>query len=169
MPTIRVAAPSDAAQLAAFAERTFRDTFAADNTPSDMELHCAQSYSEALQRAELENPEVTTLFCEDGERLAGIVQLHSIAGSDGGLEPEIRRFYVDTPWHGTGMARQLMEHAIGLAELAAARRVWLGVWEQNPRAIAFYRKCGFVEDGTAVFMVGTDPQRDVIMSLTLPR
>ena len=62
-----------------------------------------------------------------------------------------------------------MRAVLAEAEAAGTATVWLGVWERNPRAIAFYRKCGFVEDGAAVFVVGTDPQRDVIMSLTLPR
>jgi len=42
--------------------------------------------------------------------------------------------------------------------------VWLGVWEHNPRAIAFYRKWGFEAVGEHVFVVGTDPQRDLVMT-----
>ena len=45
--------------------------------------------------------------------------------------------------------------------------VWLGVWERNPRAISFYRKVGFAEVGEHVFQLGSDPQRDVVMALTL--
>ena len=41
--------------------------------------------------------------------------------------------------------------------------IWLGVWERNPRAIAFYEKCGFRDVGSQLFIVGSDPQTDRVM------
>jgi RimJ/RimL family protein N-acetyltransferase len=38
------------------------------------------------------------------------------------------------------------------------------VWEHNPRAIAFYRKFGFVAVGDHIFPVDHDPQRDILMA-----
>jgi ribosomal protein S18 acetylase RimI-like enzyme len=57
-----------------------------------------------------------------------------------------------------------MAAALEMAQRGGADRVWLGVWEHNPRAIAFYRKCGFDETGEQVFLLGRDPQRDLVMS-----
>jgi len=41
--------------------------------------------------------------------------------------------------------------------------IWLGVWERNGRAQAFYRKWNFRAVGQHVFQLGSDPQRDILM------
>ena len=43
------------------------------------------------------------------------------------------------------------------------QQMWLSVWERNPRAIAFYGKCGFRLVGTKDFWVGSDRQTDHVM------
>ena len=53
------------------------------------------------------------------------------------------------------------------ARRRGARELWLGVWERNARAQAFYRKCGFEKVGTQIFVVGTDPQTDHVMMRNL--
>jgi ribosomal protein S18 acetylase RimI-like enzyme len=75
--------------------------------------------------------------------------------------------YVSKEWHGKGVAQDLMAASIVMAEESNADHVWLGVWERNPRAIAFYRKLGFSEVGDHVFVLGADPQRDIIMTREL--
>ena len=73
------------------------------------------------------------------------------------------RFYVDKPWQGRGLAAQLMRAVEKRALERGARELWLGVWERNERAQAFYRKHGFRQVGTQIFVVGTDPQTDHVM------
>ncbi len=167
MPVIRRAEPSDAPALAELAERTFRDTFEATNTPDDMNLHCASYYSVAIQRQEISDPKMATLVCDHEGRLVGFAQLrwgHTPDCIEAERPAEIQRLYVREAWHGKGIAQDLMARSIALAEAAGADQVWLGVWEHNPRALAFYKKCGFVEVGDHIFTVGSDPQRDIIMS-----
>lgn len=77
---------------------------------------------------------------------------------------EIWRFYIDKPWHGRGIARRLMDATLELAKSLDAKSVWLGVWERNPRAIAFYRKCGFEHIGEHDFMFADQPQTDLVMA-----
>ena len=77
---------------------------------------------------------------------------------------EVQRFYVDRSCHGTGLAQTLMASCIEEAARRGARTLWLGVWERNPRAIRFYKAQGFVEIGTQIFVVGSDPQQDVVLS-----
>ena len=84
---------------------------------------------------------------------------------DGAIE--LWRFYVLRDWHGQGIAQALMARVRAEAVARGAATLWLGVWEQNPRAQAFYRKCGFVDVGDHVFLFGTDPQRDRVMETTL--
>jgi len=156
----------DAGRLAELAERTFRDTFAATNTPENMRLHCQASYGEAIQAREILDPSVVTLVCEHGGELSGYAQLRRGSAPpqvDAARPAEIQRIYVAGSWHGRGVAQALMAEALRLAEDGGADAVWLGVWERNPRAIAFYRKLGFVENGDHVFQMGDDPQRDIVM------
>lgn len=164
---IRAARLPDAAWLATLAERTFRETYGAHNTPENMEHYVAEHFGSARQAAELREGRMTTLVAEvDGEP-AGYAQLGqrpAPASVTGGAPLEIVRFYVDRPWHGRGVAQQLMEAAVNTARAAGARTLWLGVWERNPRAIAFYRKCGFQDVGTQTFVLGADHQRDLVLT-----
>jgi RimJ/RimL family protein N-acetyltransferase len=48
-----------------------------------------------------------------------------------------------------------------------AKTLWLGVWERNHRARAFYAKCGFRDVGDHIFLFGTDPQTDLVMQVSL--
>jgi ribosomal protein S18 acetylase RimI-like enzyme len=158
--TIRFATPGDAGALAAFGARTFLDAFAADNRAEDMEAYVGQTYGEVQQRRELEDPNHVALLVERDGALLAYAQLR--IGAD---EVEIARFYVDRAHHGEGIAQELMQRAIDVARERGARRVWLGVWERNPRAIRFYEKCGFVDIGSHPFLVGSDLQTDRLMSL----
>ncbi len=167
---IRHGTAADATALAELAARTFRETFAADNRPEDMALHLAQAYGTAQQQRELADPDITTLLVEVDGDLAGYAQLR------GGVPPncvtgespvELWRFYVARSWHGRGVAQALMRSV----ELEAHRRgggtLWLGVWERNERAKAFYHKNGFIDVGSHVFMVGNDAQTDRILARTV--
>jgi GNAT superfamily N-acetyltransferase len=168
---IRPARVPDAPWLADLAERTFRETYTAYNTPEDMERYVAAHFAPALQAAELADPRFVTLVAEVDGRPAGYTQLgHGPAPSCvTGPEPmEIVRFYVDRPWHGQGLAQELMGAAAAHAQGVGARTLWLGVWERNPRAIAFYRKCGFTEVGTQTFVLGADHQRDLVLERPIP-
>jgi diamine N-acetyltransferase len=167
MSLIRKATHEDALALAELAARTFRDTFAAMNTPEDIDAHCRNSFSERIQAGEIADPDRTNLVCEDGDRLIAFGQLRT------GNAPtcviarrplEIQRLYVDAPWHGKGTAQSLMSSMMNEAAARGADVAWLGVWERNPRAISFYVKSGFKIVGEHVFVLGTDRQRDLVLA-----
>jgi ribosomal protein S18 acetylase RimI-like enzyme len=80
---------------------------------------------------------------------------------------EIERIYVLKACHGSGVGQLLLDKALDLARQNKLRYVWLGVWEQNPRAISFYRKNGFVEFDRHIFRLGDDEQTDWMMRLDL--
>lgn len=168
--SFRTATAADAAPLAEFAERTFRETFGPENRPDDMELYIARSYGADHQRAELLDPGLVTLLAEAGGTLAGFVQLRggdAPACVDGPTPVEIWRFYVDRPWQGRGLAGRMMAEACAGARARGAETVWLAVWERNGRAIAFYRRCGFAAVGRQPFVLGTDVQNDLVMARSL--
>ena len=163
---IRPASETDAAALARLAEETFRDTFSASNAAENMQRHCETTYGQPLQLAEIRSPDMETWLVEDDGRLVAYTQLRrgtAPAVVSARVPIEIQRFYVQVDAHGKGVARALMEHVVARARQLCTDVVWLGVWEHNPRAIAFYRKWGFEVVGEHVFMLGDDPQRDLLM------
>lgn len=167
MITIRAAILSDAKRLAELAETTFRETFAEQNNPQDMQLHCQSSFAESIQAAEIADPEIVTLVAEAEEQLVAYAQLRwrkAPAGVSGQFPGEIQRLYLAKSQHGKGLAQELMLACLAAFESRQTDTVWLGVWEKNPRAIAFYRKFDFREVGAHVFPLGEDPQRDIIMA-----
>lgn len=170
---IRRATGTDATELSALAERTFRDAFADQNTAENMDLHCAAAFSPAQQAAEIADPGILTLVAESGGRLVAFAQvhLHAVTPACVSASPaiELHRIYVDKSFHGKGLAQELIATVVGVAEEREAAAVWLGVWEHNPRAIRFYQRSGFVEVGHHVFVVGTDPQRDLLMVRAVSR
>ena len=171
MPTVRKANPNDAAPLAQLAERTFRDTFGSANTVPDMDLHCSTSYSAAIQAGEIADPQMLTLLSEENRQLVAFAQLRwgSAPGCVVAQAPgEIQRLYVASDWHGKGVAHELMRACVEALQARGSDVVWLGVWERNPRAIAFYNKCGFADVGSKPFLVGSDLQTDRIMARVIP-
>jgi ribosomal protein S18 acetylase RimI-like enzyme len=166
--SLRRGTVADAAALAAFAARTFEETFGADNDPADLAAHLAESYGVVQQTRELADPEQRTILIEKDGAIAGYLQLgrrEPPSCVTGPAPVEIARFYVDEPFHGQGLAHRLMATARDAAKEMGGRTIWLGVWEHNPRAIAFYGKFGFHDVGTADFFVGPDRQTDRIMLL----
>ena len=165
--TVHDAVDADAPLLAELAARTFFEAFAADNNPDDMRKHLEGAYTPALHLAEIRNPSIDTLLmrAENAPPIA-YVQLrsgHVSAGVPAQGSIELWRFYVDRRWHGQGVAQALMEAAKTRARRRGAATIWLGVWERNARAQAFYRKHGFRKVGNHVFVVGSDPQTDDVL------
>ncbi len=164
---IRDGVEADAGELAQFAARTFAETFGPDNRPEDLRAHLAASFGITQQSAELRDPNVATLLVRDRETLIAFAQLrrkppppcvphqHAI---------ELQRFYVDRAAHGKGIAQRLMQAVHEAARRFDGRYLWLGVWERNPRAIAFYEKCGFIDYGFHDFIVGSDRQTDRVLA-----
>jgi ribosomal protein S18 acetylase RimI-like enzyme len=168
--TIRGARPSDAAALADFAARTFSETFEADNSPENMSIHLARTYGPGLQAAEIDDPGMSTIIAESDGRIVGYAQLRAGAPPEsvvGSAPIELLRFYVDRAWHGRGLARRLMAAVDEEASRRGASMIWLCVWERNERAKAFYRKCGYSDVGSKVFVLGTDRQTDRVFSRVL--
>ncbi len=164
---VRVATPNDAAALAALALKTFNDAFMPFNREEDMVAYTKDAFTEAQQLREIQDPKNATFVVEDAEgALAAYAQVRPTPGAPHG-EVELARFYVDQTHHGRGIAQSLMAAVDAEARRLGAQRMWLGVWERNHRAIRFYRKCGFAQCGTHVFILGTDVQTDWDMARKL--
>ena len=169
---VRRAVASDAEALAIFAAKTFADTFASDNRAQDMEAHLSASYGVPQQTKELIDPTVITLLAHSGERLVAFAQVRRRSGPACVTHEqavELHRFYVDRLAQGSGVAVTLMSEVHDAASRLGGRHLWLGVWERNLRAIAFYAKMGFVKIGSHDFYVGPDRQTDHVLVASVRR
>jgi len=168
--TIRRGTLGDAALLSELGARTFSETFAADNTPEDLAAYIATWFNVAQQTSELEDPASIFLIAEVDERAAGYAMLRDGEPETGveGVNPiELVRLYVSRDWLGRGVGEQLMRACIDEARQAGHETIWLGVWERNARAQAFYRKWNFRTVGEHMFQLGSDLQRDLLMERML--
>jgi len=170
LPHIRRAVPADAFALAALGRRTFSDAFAADNDPADMALFLDGAYSSDIQARELADSALTCLVAEQ----RGVLLAYGLLRTgkpctflDDPTAVELQRFYVDASCHGTGLAQSLMAACIAEARTLDAGEMFLGVWERNSRALHFYAAQGFRQIGRQTFVLGTDPQHDVVMARRL--
>ena len=164
--TIRRANSDDAGLLAELGARTFTETFATDNSPEDIAAYVGASFNFGQQTSELADPASTFLIAEVGELAAGYARLHAGEPAEGvaGDKPvELVRLYVSREWLGRGVGEALMRACVDEARQAGHRTIWLGVWERNGRAQAFYRKWDFRAVGEHVFQLGSDAQRDILM------
>ena len=168
---IRRGTVGDAADLAVFAARCFAETFGPDNRPEDLAAHLTASYGIDQQTRELSRDDEITLLAHHQSALVAYAQVRRWPPPDcvtAARPVELHRFYVDRPAHGQGVAQQLMAAVFDAAMELDGAALWLAVWEHNPRAQAFYRKMGFADVGSTVFMVGPDPQTDRVFLRRLP-
>jgi GNAT superfamily N-acetyltransferase len=168
--TLRHATPADAGVLCVFAARTFTDTYGRHNDPRNLRHHLEATFGLAQQTAELCDRQVTTLLALVDGQLAGYAQIRrgpAPACVNGPAPIELHRFYVDRDWHGRGISQCLMVGARAAARDFSGDTLWLKVWENNARAIAFYAKSDFVDVGSADFFVGSDRQRDRVLAARL--
>ncbi len=165
-PTIRRATRQDAAVLADLGARTFYDAFANDNKPEDIDSYVAQAFAPEQMAAELADPRSTFMLVQMNDQAVGYAKLYTgkaPACVDDPRPIELARIYVDQQVIGRGLGAALMRACLEEAQQAQCSVLWLGVWEQNDHARAFYRKWGFNVVGTKTFVVGQDVQNDVVM------
>ena len=168
--SIREATTEDAALIADLSRQTFYDTFAAENTVENMDRFMNEAFTREKLMAEVGLPGNIFLLAYEASEPAGYARLR-VTGTpllmENGLSLEIVRIYAVQKSIGKGVGRALMQHCIEVARQKSARVIWLGVWEKNNKAIAFYTKWGFEKFGEHVFMLGDDPQTDWLMKKVL--
>jgi ribosomal protein S18 acetylase RimI-like enzyme len=85
----------------------------------------------------------------------------------GDVSLEIERIYIKKKFQKHGLGKHLLNKAMEIAMERKKMKIWLGVWEENENAIAFYQKKGFVQTGAHSFYMGDEEQVDLIMTKTL--
>ena len=152
--------------LVEISRSTFYETFAAFNTKEDMDKYLAEdlSYTHLLQ--EFQHPGTKFYFYRLEGEITGYLKLNFNAGIEGITDPnaiEIARVYVKSEYQGMKHGYAMFEFTLSKARENHSEYIWLGVWKENPRAIAFYKKIGFEIFGEHTFILGNDVQYDHLM------
>ena len=150
--------------------QTFEETFAESNSAENMAKYLEEAYSHEKLSAELNDPNSFFYFAMMDEIVIGYLKLNK-GGSQTELKDndalEIERIYVLREFHGKKVGQILFDKAIEVANKQLVAYVWLGVWEENKRALQFYTKNGFIEFLQHTFVLGDEAQTDIMMKLEL--
>ncbi len=169
MLSIRRATADDAAALSVVGSATMLETYADRIPGADIVAHCLHKHSAAVYAAWLADPDVAIWIAQTTSRAAvGYLVLMPAALPDPDPHPddlEVQRIYLLSRFHGTAAGHALMNHAIAETRARGKRQLVLGVLKANTRAVAFYRRQGFVEIGTRTFQVGASVFDDFVMGL----
>ena len=161
---------NDVEQLQKISRQTFYETFSDGNTVENMKMYLDEGFSIDKLTAELNDKNSDFYFATLDLKVIGYLKLNfgqsqTELQDDNSLE--IERIYVLKEFHGKNVGQLLYDKAIQIARQKNADYVWLGVWEENPRAKNFYKKNGFVEFDKHIFNLGNDQQTDIMMKLQL--
>ncbi len=159
-------------QLQKISRQTFYESFSAVNTAANMEKYLKEEFSIEKLAVELNNHQSEFYFAKDKDMIIGYLKLNK-EPSQKEMQTEsafeIERIYVLKAYQGKNIGQILFDKAIERAKFSKADYIWLGVWEENPRAIKFYQKNGFTEYDKHIFKLGDDEQTDILMRLILSK
>lgn len=156
----------DLAILQMISRRTFEDTFATMNDEANMDVYLQTAFDREKLRSELLNASSSFYFIYFDGELAGYLKLNMDDAQTDLHDPrslEVERIYVLKKYQGKGIGGRLLDKAIEIAREQNKSFIWLGVWERNEAALRFYKKNGFYQIGKHLFIVGDDPQTDLVM------
>ena len=150
--------------------QTFKETFEEVNTEEDMQKYLDENLSLERLKSELENLDSEFYFIENENKNLGYLKLNFENAQTEKVEEnyfEIERIYVLKAFLGQKIGQILFDKAIEIGREKNLEYVWLGVWEENHRAIRFYEKNGFEIFGKHDFVLGKDVQTDLLMKMKI--
>ena len=168
--SVRTCSQKDVETLVALGIKTFRDTFDDFNTPENMMRYINKTFTVKAIEEDMKRVGTIYFLALDGRTPAGYAKMSSWHIPDALDDPtalQIERLYAHAQYLGKRVGYMLMKTCIGFAQKRGARTLWLGVWENNSRAIAFYENNGFKKFGQQPFMLGDDVQNDWMMKKDL--
>ena len=149
---------------------TFNETFKDQNSPENMSAYLEKAFNLKQLEQELSNMSSQFYFVYFQNELAGYLKVNTNDAQSeemGNDSLEIERIYIKNKFQKHGLGKYLYSKAIEITQETNKKKIWLGVWEKNENAIAFYKKLGFVQTGAHSFYMGDEEQTDYIMTKTL--
>ena len=172
MPMIEMAQSTDVNTIRDLSIATFAETFASLNTEEDMEQCNERHFSTDELQREIDNPDSTFMVAKVDGVPAGYMKVNvGDAQTEEmlGNRMEVQRLYILRQYKRNGLGAQFMHTAFDMARAQGKSVIWLGVWEHNDAAIAFYKRMGFVQFGSHDFVLGEDRQTDLLMEAAVNR
>lgn len=163
---IRKAELADSELLSYTGAEMFYETFADDNTVDDMLQYLNENFTPECLREKISDPVRAFYIAYSNDEVVGYLQILPVSEHEhfpGQTGLCIERIYVYKKFQDKKAGAALMQYAVDLARRNTSWYIWLSVWEENIRAIAFYERWGFIPFGSVIFMLGTDPQTDILM------
>ncbi len=160
----------DLDKLVWISRATYYETFKASNTEADMDLYLETCLSRTVLEKEMANKESTFYLAYVDDTLMGYMKINTGEAQMEKFDQntiELERIYILKDFQGKHYADVMLQVAIDQGKEMKADFIWLGVWENNFRAIRFYEKKGFVKFGAHDFVMGNDVQTDQLMKLAL--
>lgn len=159
---------NDIIELQTIGKQTFADTFSSNNSEENMQLYLSERFSIEKLKTELSDINSEFYFALLDNNIIGYLKINfgpaqTEIKDDNALE--IERIYVLKEFHGKNIGQLLFEKAITISKQRNVDYVWLGVWEENRRAVRFYQKNGFVAFDKHIFRLGNEEQTDLMMKL----
>ncbi|MCA6066389.1 GNAT family N-acetyltransferase [Chryseobacterium sp. RG1] len=167
---IKKASIKDLETLQNLGRETFYETFSAHNSEEEMQNYLNKSFASEKLTAEINHPESQFFIAWEEDVPVGYLKVNSgkvQTELQDETSLEIERIYVKSSHHGKKVGQILYEKALEIAQEENKKYLWLGVWEENLRAVNFYRKNGFVQFDTHIFKLGNEEQTDLMMKKTL--
>jgi len=167
---IKKAPVTNVLELQLIGRQTFSETFSEHNSVHDMQMYLEINLSIEKLTEELNDPNSEFYFALLNDKVIGYLKMNYGQSQTESIDEsslEIERIYVIKDFHSKNVGQVLFNKAIDIAGQRNAKYVWLGVWENNPRAINFYKKNGFEEFDKHIFKLGNDEQTDIMMRLKL--
>ena len=162
--------PKELDQLQEIGKLTFLETFSAGNTEENMRIYLEKGFSIEKLTSELYDQNSEFYFAVNGQKAIAYLKLNYGAAQTELKDPhavEIERIYVLKAYQGKGIGPLLFDKAIKIAKTKNSDYIWLGVWEENLRAINFYKKIGFIQFDKHPFKFGDEEQTDIMMKLEI--
>ncbi|MFY3790163.1 GNAT family N-acetyltransferase [Ureibacillus sp. MALMAid1270] len=168
--TIKKCNHEDLKTLQEISIETFYETFKDQNTAENMNAYLENAFQLEKLESELSIPFSQFFFVCVEDEVAGYLKVNTDEAQsekEGNDSLEVERIYVRKKFQKHGLGKVLLNKAIEIAVEQSKRKVWLGVWEKNENAIAFYEKMGFIKTGSHSFQMGDEEQLDWIMTRAL--
>lgn len=168
--TIKKCTLDDLHMLQEISYETFNETFKHQNSPENMHAYLEKAFNLPQLEKELSDVSSAFFFVYFHNEVAGYLKVNtndSQSEEMGDDSLEIERIYIRSKFQKHGLGKNLLNQAMDIAVKQNKRKIWLGVWEKNENAIAFYKKMGFVQTGAHSFYMGDEEQTDFIMTKTL--
>ncbi|WP_203248781.1 GNAT family N-acetyltransferase [Sporosarcina beigongshangi] len=167
---IKICTLEDSRELQEISYETFNETFQHQNSPENMNAYLERAFNLKQLEKELSNPSSQFYFIYLNNEVAGYLKVNTNEAQSEEMDNEsleIERIYIRYKFQKHGLGKCLLNKAIEISIESKKSKIWLGVWEKNENAIAFYKKIGFVQTGAHSFYMGDEEQTDLIMTKTL--